>query len=54
MLPLDAGLSYVSALLPAFRTQTATRKAANSLWGSVLAQVLVVVQFVCAYHCDPS
>jgi hypothetical protein len=53
MLPLDAELSNVSAVLPAFRTQTATRKNANSS-DSVHVQVLFVDQTVCWYHPAPS
>jgi hypothetical protein len=53
MLPLDAELSNVSAVLPAFRTQTATRYAENSSEG-VHVHVLFVDQTVCWYHCAPS
>ena len=53
MLPFDCELSKVSAVLPALRTQTPTRKAENASDG-VHVQLLLVDQLVCAYHCDPS
>ena len=53
MLPFDCALSYMSAVLPALRTQTATRSAGIADVG-VHVQLLLVDQSVIAYHCAPS
>jgi hypothetical protein len=53
MLPFDAELSYVSAVLPAFLIHTPIRYAENASVG-VQVQELLVDQPVCWYHSAPS
>jgi hypothetical protein len=52
MLPFACGLSYVSAVLPALRTQTATLNGDAS--GGDHVHVLLVDQPVWAHHVEPS